>query len=579
MNKIGLKLTKISAGVQELLTVNGDDWTRKVVDIRADLKLLSGKALEDGVPVLMVSFTSKGSLITLCHTIPGRSGDLVSAWIFIPAEISISAAEEYSIIEMMQTELAKPQVENWNYLEQYFAKEYPLKQLYFPFKESSATNLAAVRYYGVGTDFGLRELLGDRLYQSVYTEHRYVFLIDRNSGIIADDKLVNYTNEPIRETIILTPPQVPADVTVKLNGEIFSSPRLGTRGERLKLSFERAGFTPLISEITAGTPFSIPQNLPWQRCIKPSDFYITDNDNSDINSSCSILINGQRLGTTGFIIPEAECKALHVRVENPFCEPYSSTFNLMLGSPVYIVLKRKKTSIVYVINGQECPNLTECPKGYTYSEARKGHTIYRYCSFSNQKKGDKWKLFTFIGSAVALLLGIAIGFLLCMLIFKNTPNIFGKKTGKDAKIENPKPDQDQNKPESNVIKIYDCLSQDTWIKDELEAEPDLKGFYQDLVLFKTDKLLGEWKSKIDPLANPKWGEFLHAIEQVDNPALLNDFRWGDKSSVTISSYITMMKSHVNKKKNTNHSTNTSAPRTERPANQPANKPAGNNSLE
>ena len=117
MNRIGIKITKISVGVQELETFNGREWTLKVADIRDDLKLLEGKAFDDGTSVLMLSFTGKGALFTLCHAIPGRAGDLVSAWIFIPAEVSLAADEVCGILERVNAEISKPQVEDWKAIE------------------------------------------------------------------------------------------------------------------------------------------------------------------------------------------------------------------------------------------------------------------------------------------------------------------------------------------------------------------------------------------------------------------------------------------------------------------------------
>jgi hypothetical protein len=412
MNKIGIKITKISVGVQELETFNGGEWTLKVADIRDDLKLLEGKAFDDGTSVLMLSFTGKGALLTLCHAIPGRAGDLVSAWIFIPAEVSLAADEVCGILERVNAEISKPQVEDWKAIEELFAREYPLKQYPFAYKESASSGQCAVRYYGTGTDFGLKELMGAALYQDYYTAHRFVFFLDKKTGITASDKLVDYTDRPLREIVAVIPSQLPPSVTAKLNDRDFSKPMLGYKGEKATLVFERPGFAPVAYQITIGGPMPNPAEFQWQRHIVPSFFHVTDNEGRDLNASCSILVNGQRLTGTGINIPEEESKSVRVEVHCPDCESYGNTLNLMQKQPVCLVLEKEKKEIVYLIDGMVCQGLTDCPKGYSFTETTRGKKVFRNCVYVGEKAGFNWKLIAIIGSACALIIGLTAGMLL-----------------------------------------------------------------------------------------------------------------------------------------------------------------------
>lgn len=523
MNKIGLKLTKISGGVQELLTVNEGDWTRKAVDIRTDINSLNGKALDDGTPVLMVSFIPTGCLLTLCRTISGRSGDLVSAWAFIPCEIAVTAEEELAVIEQLKAELAKPRAENWDELERFFAKEYPLKQMPFKYKESSSTNLNGVRYYGAGTDFELRDLLGDMLYQLYYSEHRFVFFIDKSSGITAEDKLVNYTDEPLRESIIVYPPQTPAGVTAKINANEFAKPILTLKGEKCNLTFERAGYAPFSYQVTFGKPLPDPTDLPWQKHITPSYFNVTDKDNKNLNISSRVIVNGQRLNANGINIPEADCKVVTVDVECPGYERYSNTITLLQLSPIPIVLEKEKKEIVYFIDGKECPGLTECPRGYTCHDILQGKRVNRYCTYNEENVGPKWKLIAIIGSAAALLVGLGLGILLHKIIANHSEK--SKTEIVQSESEQKVNENNQDTPANTVPEtvVYDCLNKDIWKKAEIDNEPDLQGFFRDVQKCNVDRLTGFWAEKIDPKKHPQWASLLIEIKKHD-PILLKDFQ-------------------------------------------------------
>lgn len=542
MSKIGVKIIKISSGVQELESFNVGEWTRKVSDIRTDIKALSGKALEEGAPFLMVSFVRDGSIVTVCHDIPGRAGDLVSAWIFFPVDINISAEEQKYVIERVNQEIAKPNVENWDAIGQLCDKEYPLKQGYFNYKESVVSNPCAVRYYGTGTDFGLQELLGDRLYQDYYTGHRYVFFLDAGAGILADDRLVNYTNDPLREFVVLTPPQLPENVTVKLNDKDFSKPIFGVKGEKATLTFYRPGFSPIAFQIAQGGPMPDPGQLSWKCLVTPSFFYVTDNENRDLNVSSRIRIKGQWLTVAGISISNEESSAVEVEVTCPGCEPLNTIVNLTQQLPIRMVLEREKVNIVYVVDGKECPGMTECPKGYEYTETRQGKKIIRTCFFKEPEPKINWKMIAIIGSAAALLIGLAIGVLLHKIISDRSSGpeqvVVSGPNGENKS----KKDTEQQKHEPG--KVYECLNKDTWKKSELDKEKDLEGFYEDLSKCKVDNLTGKWAEKIDPVSNPQWGKVLDTISKYKKDLPQERIIGTKDSEIGVDYYIVLLKKKI-----------------------------------
>lgn len=547
MSNIGIKITKISGGVQELKTFNGGEWTRKVSDIRTETKLIGGKAWDEGAPVLMLSFLNRGSITTVCHAIPGRAGDLVSAWIYIPAEIVVPAEEEVSIIEQVKAELAKPNVENWDALGQLCEKDYPIKPMAFYYRESVAANPCAVRYYGAGTDFELYELLGNLRYQSCYADHRYVFLIDNASGITADDKLVNYTDDPVRETILVAPPELPAGVTARINETEFSKPKSFLQGDKFPLTFDRQGFNSLTYTVSAGGALPDPSTFPWQRHITPNLFQVSDNEGRDLNVSSRILLNGKRLTPDGISIPENECKAVKINVECPGCETYSNTFNLLQQPPFRIMLEREKLEILYRVDGTDCPGLDHCPTGYQHRDIRQGKKLIRECYYEEPEPGPNWKLFTIIGSAAALVIGLILGILIHRIIVNHT-----EKAEPQTETMTDTPDTRKARENAGTATpqpvVYDCLNKDVWKKAEIDQVPDLQGFFRDVQKCNMERLTGFWAQKINPQYHPKWATLLNELKKYD-AGQLKDFQMGNNDQeIQLQYYISELTRWVSARK-------------------------------
>lgn len=534
MSTLGIKINRISQGVQDLRTINPGEWTQHVIDIRNDMRLLQGDALSHGGFVLLLSNISTGNLLTLCRYIPGRGSDLVSAWIYIPANIVISAAEVISILNKVKTELSNPSISDWSPLESLFATNYPTKSLYVAPKQSS-NSTPAIRYYGTGCPYNLQELLGDKIQQSYYLEHKFVFLIEKTSGIIAPN-LTDLTNQPLREYIPMTPPTLPTGITLKINGRPFNSPVLVCRGENILLTFEKPGFEPLNADTVAGNPVNLPDPLPWKKSITLNHFFIHDNQGNVITNNYTIRVNGRVLSPAGLALPEAECANVNITVSSPDFDDYNNTFNLKSATtPISIELRRKKIEVLYQINGFKTTD--QCPKGYqVISENRNGHKLIKECEPATGALNSfqklllkKWLIIAY--SIVLLLIGCTIGYLV--------NNQFNKTQEEDIpKIEiqetvsTPAPEDAETEEHSTVV--YNCLSDDKWIKADIEKEPNLQGLFDDLLLFKTESLTGKWKNQISAEDNPQWDKLLKAIEQNKD----KDFQYKrTETEISVSTYI------------------------------------------
>lgn len=515
MSKIGLKVTKISSGVQEILTINGGEWTRKVVDIRPDIKALSGKALEEGREVLMLSFVPTGSLLTLFHTISGRGGDLVSAWIFIPSDCAATADEELSLLQQVSTELSKSQVNDWAELEAMLAKDYPQKES-FPFFESPQAGSCAVRYFGTGTDYQLKEMLGEKIYQREYKEHKYIFLLDRSSEIVAAESLKNYTNAPLLAWIMVKPPQMPAGITAKLDENDFKNPLPAYIGQKTTLTLERTAFRPLQFSYTVNpNPIVLP-DMDWKMEISPRCFHVEDEEKNDITGSCQFQLNGHRCGYSPVLLSEADAMRQSQLVIS--CSGYEDFRGAVTLSgarfPMPFTLRKRKQEAIYCINNVECPDLKECPPFYEAANIQSvGRKKYYYCVPSAKALGSWWKMIGIACIVAALLLGMVAGglgyhYFLADKFKKDAPQ---KETPKETNNEKTLGGNTTASNAAQPAKTYECLNKDTWLKAEMEAEEDLKGLFDDLKNMNFPNLQGKWKSLINPEKNPKWKELVDQI--------------------------------------------------------------------
>ncbi len=511
MSKIGLKVTKISSGVQEILTINGGEWTRKVVDIRPDIKALSGRALEEGRDVLMLSFVPSGSLLTLFHTISGRGGDLVSAWIFIPNNCAVTADEELALLQRVSAELSKSQVNDWTELETMLSKEYPQKDA-FPLFESPQTAPCAARYFGTGTDYQLKEMLGENIYQREYQEHKYIFLLDRSCEIVAADSLKNYTNAPLLTWILVNPPQLPAGITAKLDEQDFKTPLPAFIGQKSTLALERIGFRSLQFAYTVNrNPIVLP-DMDWKMEVSARCFHVEDEEHNDITGQCQFQLNGHPFGHSPVYLSEADAMRQSQLVIS--CSGYEDFRGAVTLSgarfPMPFTLRKRRQEVVYFINGVECPNLKECPPLYEETNTQNvSRKKYCYCAPSPKALGSWWKIVGIACIVLALLLGMLAGglgyrYFLADKLKKDEPK---KEVKKEGNLPVP-PAVGIPAPQT---KTYACLNKDTWLKEEMEAEEDLKGLFDDLKSMNFKNLQEKWVKSIDPTKNPKWSVFIQQI--------------------------------------------------------------------
>lgn len=193
MSKLGIIVTRASAGLQELYSRNREGWEKYTAsDIRARLGAIKGFSEGTGI-VTFMRFVQPGAAFTVCKSIPGRGGDFTSATLFVPSGCDVTGRRLAGIIAALEDCIRAPYLDTAS-LEELFARDYPDKP--FPSPILSAGTSSACRYYGDGTGHTLEELL-DEPFQREYERFAGVFLIDKSSGLEASPSLADLTRKPL----------------------------------------------------------------------------------------------------------------------------------------------------------------------------------------------------------------------------------------------------------------------------------------------------------------------------------------------------------------------------------------------
>ena len=256
MSKIGVIINRVSQGATTLYVSEGaKKWESEARDTRNDLKKINIEKLNhDDLHSSYMDFITFGENVVLIFVnrfLAGRPGDSLSAMITVPGDVLIKGKDLESII-IKTKEILLSSTLSRDELEQLFSKDYPLKLV--PGNSSSNTGLSgkeeyAYRKYGIGTQFNLNELL-DSLFQPYYYEYKAVFLIDNSSPLEMEDGATDLTEKKLYKYVLLQyPKDVPNDIKIFVNNEIFTKNKTFKEGEVVNITLERKGFCTKSEEI------------------------------------------------------------------------------------------------------------------------------------------------------------------------------------------------------------------------------------------------------------------------------------------------------------------------------------------
>ena len=333
MNKIGFRIYRFKEGPSVGLTVNEGDWTKKVVDIRDILKLYNSE--DESKFAMFMSFSENGTYITIARSISGRGGDNTAAWIYIPNDIEVTGSDIISIIEVVKEELSAPK-SNVERLAQIFAQNYRAIETadYIP---SSIEKVFAKRNVGF---YPLKELIGEKRYQPIYSNYHAILINDNDSMEIVDKNLTDLTNEMLVETFVFCPPvkqDIPNGVSVHFNKSgypLFNKPVRVNKSERISLVFKRSGFEdiPYIDSVEENDQFCGVPRFDWKKSISRDQFKIVAANDSNVNltDDATITINNVELKWhQPIIISEHDARQAKVRFSVNGYEPTEEYIDLL----------------------------------------------------------------------------------------------------------------------------------------------------------------------------------------------------------------------------------------------------------
>lgn len=507
-NKLGLKIVRINQGYTELLEINGDRaWTKNVWDIRKDLENIDN--LDGSSAVLMLTSIDTGHMLTVASLIEGRITDCISAWIHIPATISVSGKELVELVESAKKEILANE-RNDEKLRQLFSKEYELAPA-TKMAGGSVGEKCAYRYYGQKAKYTLAELLKD-MCQSYYKNYKSIFLLDNSTSLrcLSGDNLSDH--KVYSMVVIKSPGQV--DSFVPYIGEKpFVGQMYAIEGDVINIEWRRDGYMPIhtSSTITPGAKYSLPTPNQYVRLLPYNYIKITDEWNQRVEDY--ELYVAKKLVNKGADIPISESMLNNVWVEiyAEGYEPRTSHVNLM--QPVHIKMTKEMYSYEFLLplkNDEGYYPIKISGNRKVKSSPVKGYVTEDGYVTRNDKNYLRFKPFTrkfwitcLICSIIVLLLGVCGGYALNDFIGGKADNQeISKLTKENADLKSrikelekrnynyaPKGSESNSDEKSVDAAISYIDHNNVWNRTEMEKHEPLKGLWDAMNERRFDDIL------------------------------------------------------------------------------------------
>lgn len=507
-NKLGLKIVRINQGYTELLEINGDRaWTKNVWDIRKDLENIDN--LDGSSAVLMLTSIDTGHMLTVASLIEGRITDCISAWIHIPATISVSGKELVELVESAKKEILANE-RNDEKLRQLFSKEYELAPA-TKMAGGSVGEKCAYRYYGQKAKYTLAELLKD-MCQSYYKNYKSIFLLDNSTSLrcLSGDNLSDH--KVYSMVVIKSPGQV--DSFVPYIGEKpFVGQMYAIEGDVINIEWRRDGYMPIhtSSTIPPGAKYSLPTPNQYVRLLPYNYIKITDEWNQRVEDY--ELYVAKKLVNKGADIPISESMLNNVWVEiyAEGYEPRTGHVNLM--QPVHIKMTKEMYSYEFLLplkNDEGYYPIKISGNRKVKSSPVKGYVTEDGYVTRNDKNYLRFKPFTrkfwitcLICSIIVLLLGVCGGYALNDFIGGKADNQeISKLTKENADLKSrikelekrnynyaPKGSESNSDEKSVDAAISYIDHNNVWNRTEMEKHEPLKGLWDAMNERRFDDIL------------------------------------------------------------------------------------------
>ncbi|MDE6535630.1 MAG: hypothetical protein K2K82_06425 [Muribaculaceae bacterium] len=580
MNKLGFQINRFYGGPGIVMTVNGGDWTKKVVDIRNILTLFSEDASKFA---MFMSFSESGAYLCVARMISGRGGDNTAGWIFIPNTVEISGNELIDVINVVKEELSAPQI-NAERVNSLFDKNYPAIEA-ADFRPSSAEKVYAKRNAGF---YPLCDIIGINRYQPEYSKYNAILIHDKDSMEIIDKNVVDLTMAEMINTFVFCPPvkaDIPAGVTVHFAapGEPpFNKPVRVKKSTPIDIIFKRRGYEDIHFKESVeenNQICGVPKVFDWKMIISRAAFKIVSaqNRDKDLSAESKISVNGVDVTMNKPLrISEQEAANAEVSVTRKGYVPKRVRKNLLnVNGPVTIELTRAEESQTWTIelaNGHHA-EMTLTSKYLSKSSVSplKGYSI-------GERAGQLD--YTNFGVLKERIIGFAMGLGVCAFIYllvalwgyfdshnfewqlgwpplkvteivdqgnsPTSPANSSKPAEKDDKTKANNKKSDPAKaltPKEQAIKYLE--ENETWTKDELDSHTELVGLFDDLNEFNIASLKSRERGLKD---SSRFMEIIEVIKDYPREKIPGSYMPKNDTKITVSNYIQALTKKVNEAK-------------------------------
>ena len=607
MDKIGIIVSRVSSGAEILFSSEAaKQWQNEALDTRNYLKCIDiEKISEDKFDSTFFDFVTFGKDVAFICTnkyISGRDSDLISAMIVVPGFVDINGKELADILRETKDILQETKRDDQK-LEQICSIDYGSKQVQnhsVPSIDPNSEGQYAYRYYGSGTPFSLPEILGS-IFQNYYCNYKAVLLIDAESGISPKEGLKDLTESDFKNSCILEyPKSVSSDITMKVNGKLFTQSLLFDEGQQITLDISRKGCWPIQEKIRFDQPVKTINlaKLEWEIKVDLTWFKVYDNADPDTqipSSSVKITINDKEVDRDGynrFNIHELTSAIIVVDVMG-FEEARFKPLNLLKVKqlPIPLPLKKQPKKYNYLIfEGCKVPNeaISFSFEATHYNENKSPLAGYKIDRFSNSnnayilvKKEYGWKKLT-IGLVVFLFACIGIISSCAWLYHEIFPKERSTKTeseilceGTDVVDQEEHSDNPERNDEAILHKNIEYLqTHSKWNIAEMEnISNDLKDLYNDVNHKKFLKIKSKWKDMLSNVEDSNCEKLLQLAESKSEDGL---GPFSTDGTITLDDYINKCSSqggNANQGRNSNQGGNVNQGRN---ANQVGNVNQGRN---